>query len=129
VLRASLLGTDRAFARESQTRGLAAWTDFFADSGILMRPNAAVTPGKAFMQERMGAVLEDTSFSMTWEPLRADVSRSGDLGYTIGLYQARTTPAGGRPVITTGKYVTIWRRQVDGSWKVALDIGNPDGPQ
>lgn len=124
--RDALMEADRAFARASQDRRLEAWLDAFSDSGILMRPNAAVTPGKAFLRERMAAAFADTSFSLNWEPIRADVARSGELGYTVGLYQSRQVDSAGRPRIGTGKYVTIWRRQPDGSWKVVLDIGNPD---
>lgn len=127
--REALMEADRAFARASQERRLDAWLEVFSDSGILMRPNAAVTPGKTFLRERLAASFADTTFSLNWEPIRADVSRSGDLGYTVGLYQSRRIDTGGAVQVGTGKYVTIWRRQRDGSWKVALDIGTPDVPR
>ncbi|MBI4420961.1 MAG: DUF4440 domain-containing protein, partial [Gemmatimonadetes bacterium] len=57
---------------------------------------------------------------------RADVAASGDLGYTVGLFQSRRLDAAGKPVVGTGKYVTIWRKQADGSWKAMLDLGVAD---
>jgi ketosteroid isomerase-like protein len=62
---------------------------------------------------------------LTWSPEFADVSASGDLGYTWGYYTMTIPNAVGAPVKRTGTYVTIWRRQSDGSWKVVLDGGSP----
>ena len=50
------------------------------------------------------------------------------LGYTVGLYQRSQMGAGGRTVVSTGKYVSIWRRE-RGAWKVILDTGVPDPPK
>ena len=62
-------------------------------------------------------------------PTSAEVSASGDLAYTIGRWEVLTTDdSGSENSGGTGNYVTIWRRQADGSWKVAVDIGNNDGP-
>lgn len=63
-------------------------------------------------------------FSLTWEPIEAVVSASGDLGYTLGRWRSRSVHADGKTVTGQGKYVTIWKKQKDGSWKAAVDIGN-----
>lgn len=66
--------------------------------------------------------------SIRWQPLDAAISSSGDLGYTIGAYEiVRSGENAG--VVTTGKYVTIWKKQADGSWKVIFDSGVPDTPK
>jgi ketosteroid isomerase-like protein len=48
---------------------------------------------------------------------------SGDMGYTWGHFDGRSKDAGGNPVVTSGRYMTIWRKQPDGNWKVVLDAG------
>ena len=57
--------------------------------------------------------------TLSWKPVSADVAASGDLGYTWGnwKYQALDT-------VYYGNYFTAWKKQKDGSWKVALDGGN-----
>lgn len=50
----------------------------------------------------------------------------GNMGYTIGRYEARQRDTTGALVRSTGTYVTVWRKDARGGWKVALDIGNPD---
>jgi len=56
----------------------------------------------------------------------AFASADGDLGYTLGTWQSTHYNAKGQGQVATGKYVTIWRKQADGSWKVVFDGGNPD---
>ena len=54
-----------------------------------------------------------------WKPLRAEVSASGDLGYTWGVAEAGPSRDG--PFKPYGIYVTIWKRQPDGGWKFVYD--------
>jgi ketosteroid isomerase-like protein len=83
-------------------------------------------PGKGPEAIRSGFKDTPITATLTWKPSQADVSTSGDLGYTWGRYEYRDRAADGRSVVETGSYVTIWRRQADGSWKVVLDGGTPD---
>ena len=56
------------------------------------------------------------------------MSASGDLGYTFGSNEISLNNAVGVRTTTKGKYVTIWRKQADGSWKVVVEIANGDAP-
>ena len=60
--------------------------------------------------------------TLNWEPIFADVSRAGDLGYTTGPYRLIDQSPEHRP-IQHGYYFSIWKRQPDGAWKVAVDVG------
>jgi ketosteroid isomerase-like protein len=62
---------------------------------------------------------------IVWEPLIADVSGSGDLGFTRGTYAMTFPGPGGDLVTTTGTYVSIWRRDEGSSWKCILEIHSP----
>jgi len=48
---------------------------------------------------------------------------SGDMGYTWCHYEGRGKDAHGTPVLTSGRYITMWRKEPDGKWKVVLDAG------
>jgi len=52
---------------------------------------------------------------------------SGDIGYTIGTFEL-TVEQDGTAMLTEGKYVTVWHKQVDGAWKVRVDSFNTNGP-
>jgi ketosteroid isomerase-like protein len=62
--------------------------------------------------------------TLTWQPMKSDASASGDLGYTFGRYETAGKDKDGREVKGYGVYVTIWKRQLDGSWRFVLDGGN-----
>jgi ketosteroid isomerase-like protein len=66
-------------------------------------------------------------FTLSWTPTAAEVSSGGDLGYTVGTYEMNME-VDGNPVTVNGHYVTIWKKQEDGTWKVVLDGGGPSAP-
>jgi ketosteroid isomerase-like protein len=65
--------------------------------------------------------------TLEWEPVEAFVSDDGALGWTNGHWTF-TVPADekGEKSVSTGHYVTIWRRDKSGAWKVEADIGTVD---
>jgi len=116
-----LVRVDREFSDLSKEKGMKyAFMEYAADSAVLLQRNIMPIVGKKAIQNSLEA-FSDTGFILTWEPLKADISKSGDLGYTYGLF---TSLIKSNNTITRGKYVTIWKRQADGSWKYVLDGGN-----
>ncbi len=63
--------------------------------------------------------------SLAWKPVYAAVAESADLGFTVGEYIQTVRGATGAAVQRFGKYLTVWKRQKDGSWKFVVDGGNP----
>ena len=72
--------------------------------------------------------MANPGFALSWQLTKAEASRGGDLGYTVGTYVLTLHDPKGEPVTDRGKYVTVWKKQADGSWKVAADIFNSDLP-
>ena len=122
--RAALQDSDRAFNRATARQRAEGWMQFMAPDGALIRPAATIT-GPA-VREAVTRMFADTSFTLTWEPLQADVGASGDLGYTVGRWEAHFRDGQGAPASSTGRYLTIWKQQADRSWKVVQDIGVTD---
>lgn len=125
-VRESLMEADRAFAAATAQRGLEGWLAAYDSTGIQMEPDVPFTPGIGAVRAIMTPAFADTSFHITWEPTMAFASAAGDLGYTLGTWRSASRSASGSEAVHTGKYVTIWRRQADGGWKVVFDGGNPD---
>jgi ketosteroid isomerase-like protein len=97
-----------------------AFLSYFADDVRLFRMDAFPAVGR----EAARAMLAAKPGSIVWQPTKADVSRSGDLGYAYGTYEFKTLDGKGE----SGNYLRIWKRRVDGKWKVALDLLNPITP-
>lgn len=121
-----LMDADRAFAAAVAKGGTDAWVSWFADDGAQVVPTAGEIRGHDAIRKLMAA-LDDPMNKLTWEPVRADIAASGDLGWTTGTYVSTTTLPDGTTSEGDGRYVTIWRKQADGSWKVVMDLGNPTG--
>jgi ketosteroid isomerase-like protein len=62
--------------------------------------------------------------TLSWRPTAGEVLVGGDVGYTVGSWVRRTKGPDGKPVESRGQYLTTWRRQPDGKWKVVYDIGS-----
>ena len=118
----ALMEADRAFAAAVAEGGAEAWVSWFAEDGAQIQPGVGEVRGRDALRELM-AGLDDPTFTLRWEPRRADVAASGDLGWTTGDFVSEGVGPAGEPRRGQGRYVSIWRRQADGSWKVVLDVG------
>jgi ketosteroid isomerase-like protein len=118
-----LMAADRAFNQATQAQGVDGWVAFFDAQGAMIQPDVGEIRGLEAIRGAMGG-LDDPAFSLTWEPLRAQGSADGTLGYTVGRYESVTVLASDTTV-SQGLYVTIWRRQPDGSLRVVMDLGSP----
>jgi ketosteroid isomerase-like protein len=127
--RFELFKEDRAFNMRVQMAGADGFAQFFAPDGAMIQPGAGEIRGQETIDSVFrSAIREEGLFSFVWEPDRAEVSNGGDLGYTVGTYRTITQDSTGVRTSVRGKYVSIWRRQEDGTWKVEMDLGNPTSP-
>jgi ketosteroid isomerase-like protein len=123
---AQLMTADRQFAADVDREGIDAWVRWFAPDGAQLIPGRVVR-GHADIRALMGPLLTNPRMKLYWEPDTASVAASGDFGYTIGHSRTvRRNDDGTTTVVQTGRYLTLWRRQADGGWKVELDTGHPD---
>ena len=122
--RQALLAADMAFAEEVAQGGAEAWGSYFAEGGR-WHTSEGWRIGRDAILEFAEQLFADESVQFSWRPEVAEVAYYGDMGYTIGTYKFVRIGPDGEFVRMDGTYVTIWRKQNDGSWKVAVDIGNP----
>ena len=122
--RQALLAADLAFAEDVAQGGAEAWGSYFAEDGRWLGAEGWVIGHNAII-EYAGELFADETAQLSWTPEVAEVAYYGDMGYTIGTYKFAQVEPDGEFVRMSGTYVTIWRKQNDGSWKVAVDIGNP----
>ena len=101
------------------------WVSFFDDAGAMIQAGTGEIRGLEAIREVMEGTFSASGVSLTWDPTRAHASDDGTLGFTVGGYEFTSLGADGQPDVGHGLYVSIWRRQADGSWKVIMDLGNP----
>lgn len=121
--KAALWKTDTNFSAAAKELGIGEAFVRYADAEATSMPagREPLTGREAIRKQ-----FADTPAGATllWEPFRAEVSRGGDLGYTLGTYRYRAPGPDGRPKVRYGKYCSVWKKQADGSWKWVVDIGN-----
>lgn len=119
----SLLDTDRDFYRVSTQKGLGrAFIDFADDNVILLRQNQFPIVGKAELAKHHLNHENDVK-PLYWDPLKAEASPDGKLGYTFGKWEYKDVDKNGKPTSEYGNYLTVWKKQKDGSWKYVYDGG------
>jgi len=119
-LNQELIDADLAFSDLSSEMGMNhAFITYCASDGVLLRPNSMPVTGKEAISELISQN-DDSEFQLTWEPSDAMVSRSGDMGFTYGIY---TMQLKNGTTSRKGTYTSVWIKE-NGSWKFALDTGN-----
>lgn len=126
--KADLMETDRAFSAASAELGTPeAFKRFMGDSATLLRDGSYPITGRDAIGSLFSGWPSDAK--LTWEPVFADVSGSGDLGYTIGEYLYTAVDSAANEISGRGYYITIWKKQVDGTWKYVFDTGTDGLPE
>ena len=129
---------DVATVRKAIEEGGAKWAEAFnrgdaagvaalyTEDATVLPPNSEIIQGRQGIQDfwsggiQMG--LKDVSFTIV------NVGGSGDTAYEIGKYSLKIQPAGQEGMTDSGKYVVVWKRQADGTWKLHADIWNSSMP-
>ena len=120
---AALLQVDRDFAKSGVAKDLEGFMSFVTED-VRFYSAGIMRTGKLAFREGWSKGFADPNWSVTWAPLYAETAHSADLGYTTGTFEIHDKSSDGTPLVRKGSYVTIWRKQSDGTWKVALDIGS-----
>jgi ketosteroid isomerase-like protein len=116
-----LMETDLKFSKMSEDSGVnRAFLAFCDKDVVILSDNAMPVTGRAQLAD-LYASRPDEAIRLTWKPEFAAISESGDLGYTYGFYELFVLTDS---TSTEGTYVSIWKRQEDGSYKFVLDSGN-----
>jgi ketosteroid isomerase-like protein len=121
--RAALLQADRKFAKAGIAKNIDSFMSFVAED-VRFYSEGVMRTGKLAFREGWAKGFADPNWTITWAPLYAEAAQSADLGYTTGSFEIHDKSSDGTPVVRKGSYVTMWRKQPDGAWKVALDIGS-----
>jgi uncharacterized protein (TIGR02246 family) len=99
---------------------------FYGDGAILLGNKAPAVQDRDSIRKEFQEMLGQTSGSFDFKNTSVEVARSGDLAWEHGVYQFTGTDKKGKPVTEKGKYLTVWKKQADGSWKAVADMDNSD---
>ncbi|HRE41370.1 MAG TPA: hypothetical protein PLG90_08535 [Ignavibacteria bacterium] len=121
----NMIQTDKEFSRMSEEKGFPEAFIHYADENVIkMNPGSPAIIGIDELKKVYSEPLPNDKIKLKWEPYKAEISTSGDLGFTFGNWEMNTLTKTGADTVIYGVYVSIWKKQKDGSWKYILDGGN-----
>jgi ketosteroid isomerase-like protein len=125
---AEVRAADSAWAQAFLRKDLNGYMSFVDSTASTQQPNGPTATGAAAIRELIQGFFSMPGLSGTWQPVTAVASRSGDLAYSAGTYELSWNDPSGNRVTERGKYLEVWRRQADGSWKMIVESFNSDAP-
>lgn len=119
--RNALMTVDREWSQT--TKEPDKFVSYLAADATMYPPGMPAVRGTDTIRKTFAEMSGAPGFALSWTATKADVAASGDLGTTVGTYEMTMAGASEK-----GKYVTVWKKQADGSWKATDDIFNADAP-
>jgi Ketosteroid isomerase homolog len=118
-----LRAADVAFSRDAERLGAGeAFGRYAAPDAQIFSASGEFITGPQAISASFGPAVANSSF--TWQPVHGEISRAGDLGFTVGNAVVTLERQDGAAVVRYSKYLTVWKRQQDGAWKYVVDGGN-----
>ena len=125
AVRRAIDAQNQAWVNATKRGDAAAIANIFADSGSEVSLRAGVI--------RQGRTAIQSLFTTIYEGPHATVAvveteqliLDGSTAVEYGHYRFTYPPKDGKTQTDSGKYVVVWRKQVDGSWRILMDMGVP----
>jgi ketosteroid isomerase-like protein len=119
---------DAQWSKVAAAKDLDKTVSYYADDAIVLPPNAPAATTKEAIRGIWKELITSPGYAGGWKATKVEVARSGDIAYVSGTYEFTMSDASGKPIKDRGKYVEVWKKQADGTWKTVADIWNSDLP-
>jgi uncharacterized protein (TIGR02246 family) len=116
-----------AWVKDMASKDADKFASYFAEDGCALYPGAGIVCGRANIKAAVATYTADPNLSITMQGGKTVASKGGDMVYSHGTYSmTMTNPKTKKPVTNKGKFLTIFMKQADGSWKAVADTFNFD---
>ena len=121
--------TEVAWAKSAAAKDADKFASVYTDDGSLLLQDTPAINGKDAIGKAIKGMMSDPNFALSFHGARWDVAKSGEMGFSQGTYtMTMTNPKTKKPAPEKGKYLTIFKKQADGTWKAVEDMVSSDGP-
>lgn len=115
---------DNAWQKSAQEEDIDKVLSFYLDDSIWFWPDTPTINGKEGIKKWWLTWFDIPDSKLNWEPIKVEVSKSGDFAYSAGTFEYSLTNEEGKTVTKRGEYAVVWKRAPDGNWKIAIEIEN-----
>ena len=117
---------DKDWSAAAQSKDVDKTVSFYADDASALPFNAPIATGKEQIRQVWAHLTSLPGFALTFGPTKIEVAKSGDLAYDVGTFELKTNDAQGNVTTEVGKYVVVWKKQSDKTWKAVIDMFSTD---
>ncbi len=114
-----LMELEGKFDQSVAKGGGKAFASWFADDAVTLNNGQPAVLGRANIAAQ--AQWTPEQYQLSWQPEGAQMGPSNAMGFTWGHYEGHSQDKNGQPIVLHGRYITVWKKQADGQWKVAMD--------
>jgi ketosteroid isomerase-like protein len=118
---AAMMKADRDFSQAAVDRDMDRFLSFVSEKAVF---DSADGPGREAVKKAWAAFFEPSGPTISWTPTKADALVAGDVGYTVGTWERHGKDPQGKAIVRRGQYLTVWRLEKDGVWRVTFDTGS-----
>lgn len=122
----ALKNLDTEWSKAAGAKDVDKTASYYSDDALVLPPNMPAIHGKQGARAMWQGMFSVPGFGGGWKVSKVEVARSGDIGYVTGSYELSESDAAGKPSTDKGKYLEVWKKQADGSWKCIVDMFNSD---
>jgi len=108
----------------SEGRDVERILSYWTDDAVVLPPGLPAVIGKTALRQYVEASMQIPGFRITWTSTDVTFSPDGNLAYMFSQNAVKMNAPDGAPSTTEGRAVTIWRRELDGEWRCAVDVWN-----
>jgi uncharacterized protein (TIGR02246 family) len=118
---------ESAWNKEAAAKDVEKAAGHYTDDAVLITPGSPAFKGKDAIHAAWKELAGDPNFKLNFSADRVEISAGGDLATTKGSYTMTVTnPKTKKPLDDKGSYVTVYKKQADGGWKVVEDINTSE---
>ncbi|MBK5291989.1 MAG: SgcJ/EcaC family oxidoreductase [Acidobacteriia bacterium] len=119
---------EAAWTKTAEAKDAAGFVSYYSDDASVLAPNAPVATGAEPIRSTISQLFALPGFSLTFKSNKVEVARGGDLAYSHGAYSMTMNDPKGSLLTDKGKFLTVFRKNAEGKWKVVADMFNTDLP-
>lgn len=125
--KAAIKADEKAWNQQFKAKDTEGLASHYADDAFFVAPGVKGTDGSTAIRQIFANAGTDPAFSLTFASDRVDVSNSADMAYARGHFTEKyTDPKTSKVMTTSGSYLTVYKKQQDGSWKAVEDFAAAD---
>jgi ketosteroid isomerase-like protein len=124
-----LMQLSREWSKHAAGRDVDKIVSYWSDEAVLFSNGHPTVTGKNELKKMVEESMNIPGFKISWEPVKAEVSESGDMAYIIEKNEITMPDSTGKPFVMKGNVVTVWKKNVAGEWKAVVDISSDQAAQ